>query len=111
MAMNRRTASLLAVALAVFMASARSDATYNANISGVVSHVLTYDGPDILFRLNPMPAGLCSEYFVIPGDVPTEARQQLLARLLLAYSSREPVNIGYDNVACHGGRYRVHRVG
>lgn len=111
MAIKPRTTLLSMLAFAALIGSVRGDAAYNNNIVGVVDHVLTYDSPTILFRLRAMPTGPCSDYFIIPAEVSTEARQQLLARLLLAHSSREPVNIGYDNVTCIGGYFRVHRVG
>ena len=91
-------------------------AGYNANISGVVTQVLTYTGSDqILFRLNNQPSShpQCNvDFFSIDPSLPADRRSVVLSRLLIAYSSGKPVNIGYDSEGdCSHGRIRVHRVG
>jgi hypothetical protein len=41
-----------------------------------------------------------------------DTRHQILSRLLLAYSTKETVNIGYDGITCGSGGYiLVYRVG
>jgi hypothetical protein len=82
-------------------------------LSGV--YVYT-DGDYIYLRLKNPPAqelGCKANYFVIAEDVPYERRQMLLSRALMAYASKETVNIGFDNTGdnCVHGYVRVHRVG
>lgn len=91
-------------------------AGYNANIQGVVTKVLTYTGDGRIFlRLSNQPSShpQCStDYFSIDASVSDSVRSQLLARLLVAYSTGEVVNIGYDSQGdCSHGRIRVYRVG
>jgi hypothetical protein len=86
-------------------------AEYNDNISARITGVLTYDGGHFLLTMDRMPSGPCSNYFIIPNDVPVDGRQMLLSRSLLAKSTGEAVNIGFDNKTCVNGWYRVHRIG
>jgi hypothetical protein len=86
-------------------------ATYDSNTVGRITNVLTYDDGHFLISLDPMPAGPCSNYFIIGSDVSVDGRQMLLSRALTAYSKGEPINIGYDGHTCVNGWYRVHRIG
>lgn len=91
-------------------------ASYNSNIKGELEGVYVYaDGDYIYFKFvnQPTTHKTCKpDYFVISHDVPMERRQMLLSRLLLAYASKETVNIGYDSEGdCAHGYIRVHRVG
>ena len=100
--------------LLLFSTSAFAD--YNANMTGVVTHVLTYTGSDqIYFRLDNQPSShpACNtDYFAIDSSIPAERRQQVLSRLLMAYATGKPINIGYDSEAgCAHSRIRVWRVG
>lgn len=90
---------------------APSTAEYNSNFVARITAVLTYDSGHFLLALDKMPSGPCSNYFVVPGDVPIEARQMLLSRSLLAKSIGENINIGYDGQTCVNGWYRIHRIG
>lgn len=100
-------------AVAVFLAttSSPSEAEYNSNFVARITSVLTYDDGHFLIALDRMPAGPCSSYFIVSGDVPIDARQMLLSRSLLAKSTGESINIGYDGQTCVNGWYRTHRIG
>lgn len=68
----------------------------------------------ILFKVDNMPAipGCRGDLLIIPGDASMDMRHQILSRLLLAYSTKETVNIGYDGITCGPGGYiLVYRVG
>jgi hypothetical protein len=109
--MRKLTACLLMLA-----ASLNSNATYNANMSGVVAWVATYaDGDSIYFALMNQPGshpGCSPYYFVITAAVPADRRKAMLANLLIARTTGEAINIGYDNAGdCAEGYIRVHRVG
>jgi len=100
------------VITALALISSASVAGYDANIAGKVTHVLTYTGPNIYVRLENQPNShpACrKDYFAIDGSLPADIRSQLLARLLLVYSTGEAVNIGYDSSGnCAHGRIRIH---
>ena len=104
------------VLLVALLFCAPSNAGYDANISGVVTSVLTYtyDGR-IFIRLENQPQShpqCMTDFFSVDASVPDSARSQLLARLLVAYTNGEPVNIGYDSQGdCSHGRIRVYRIG
>ena len=52
------------------------------------------------------------DFFSIDASIPEARRQQVLSRLLIAYASSTPINIGCDKDGdCSHGRIRVHRVG
>lgn len=96
--------------------SANLKAGYNANMTGKVTQVLTYTYTDqIYFRLENQPKShpSCSvDFFSIDASTPEARRQQVLSRLLIAYASGTPINIGYDKEAgCSHGLIRVYRVG
>ena len=90
-------------------------AGYNANMTGTVSSVLTYTHTSlILFRLNNQPKHpKCkSHFFAIASSTTADIRHQVLSRLLIAYSSKTPINIGYDQSGgCAHGWIKVYRVG
>jgi hypothetical protein len=86
-------------------------AVYDSNIAGRITNVLTYDGGNFLITLSVMPDGPCSNYFIVTGDIPADARQMLLARALTAHAQGETINIGYDGHTCVNGWYKVHRIG
>jgi hypothetical protein len=113
-----RVAKFAAFLGAVLAGASPALAVYNANIDVVVSNVLTYDTPQILFQANPMPpqpagcTGGFAYYFVIDAALPADIRAQLLSRLLIARTNKETVNIGYDSQGnCINGGIRVHRIG
>ena len=92
------------------------NAQYNANIQGVVTSVLVYtDNNLILVRLKNQPTThpLCNPvYFAVGSDVDPKRIDRLLSRLLLAKTTGETVNIGYDNAGnCASGYIRLHRAG
>lgn len=91
--------------------SGTAPATYTANFAGVIKDVITYDDSHFLIRLDPMPSGPCSQYFIVTTEVPADARQMLLSRALTAHATGAIINIGYDDSVCVNGWYRVHRVG
>jgi hypothetical protein len=107
--------ALCALAFTALAASpAAADNSYNANIYGHLTTVLTYTGDTtILFSFDKMPTvpNCAGVYFVIPADEGL-ARQQELSRLLTAYTMHEFINIGYDGQTCGPGGYiLVYRVG
>ena len=106
----------LAACFLLLAASLTSNANYNANMSGVVAWVATYaDGDSIYFALSNQPSshpGCSPHYFVITAAVPADRRKAMLTNLLIARTTREAINIGYDNTGdCAEGYIRVHRVG
>lgn len=101
-------------AMAVGSSSASAQNNYNANISVRITSVIIYtNDTDILFTATPMPSPLnCNpSYFVVPNTISAENRQMILSRLLVSYSSKEQVNIGFDDLTCPDGHVRVYRVG
>ncbi len=103
-------------AFGALVLSANSWATYNANIKGTLTIVALYTDDDFIYlRTDNMPEShpTCkTNYFVISDDIPLERRQMLLSRLMMAYASKEEVNIGYDKDGnCIHGYMRVHRAG
>jgi hypothetical protein len=99
----------------LFSASNIVQAGYNDNLTGVVTHVMTYTSGLILFRLNNQPAThpTCNtSYFAIATDTNDIATNRMLSRLLTAHTTKVPVNIGFDNTAdCGNGYIKTHRVG
>jgi hypothetical protein len=96
--------------------AATSNAGCNADLSGAVSHVMTYSHADsILFRLANRRTShpSCNPcYFVVAQDVSADRRKAMLARLLAAYAAGETVNVGFDASGdCADGHIRVHRPG
>ena len=96
--------------------SSLSMATYNANMSGVLTDVITYTDADYIYlKLDNQPTSHpnCNpSFFVIATDVSLQMKQMLLSRLLTAYALNESVKIGFDNAGnCAHGYIRVHRVG
>jgi len=100
--------------LGVFVMIPASYATYDANVIGVVTELLTYPGANqpILFHISAQPTShpACQPYFfALPADVDVKA---IYARLLLARATGESVNIGYDSQgSCVSGWIRAWRVG
>lgn len=105
----------LFLAAAAAMIPVVASATYNANGTFTVTNVLTYTETDSIYiqvSAPPSHSGCTASYFVIPATTPVERRKILVARLLLAKASNEPVNIGYDSIGdCADGYIRVHRIG
>ena len=105
-----------AACLMMMVASLASNASYNANMSGSVAWVATYaDTDSIYFALRNQPSshpGCVPHYFVITGSVPADRRKAMLSNLLIARTTGEGINIGYDATGdCAEGYIRVHRVG
>ncbi len=91
-------------------------ADYNANMTGVITQLLTYAGSQtILFALNNQPSShpSCNHYyFSLGSDIDDASRSRTYARLMVAYTTGERVNIGYDNAgSCADGYIRAYRVG
>lgn len=97
--------------------SSEAFANYNANFSGKVTNILTYTSTSqILVKVSGQPTShpQCTnlDFLVIDSNTPDNIRQIVLSRLLLAYSTGEVVNIGYDkDGSCIGGRIKIYRVG
>jgi hypothetical protein len=100
-----------AIVTAGLIYAGTSHAAYNDNFTTRITEVLTYDSGLFLIATATMPTGPCSSYWMVPGDVPADARQMLLSRALVAREKGEAINIGYDHETCANGWYRVHRLG
>ena len=92
-----------------------TSAAFNANISGTIVYLNTYDNDIILFKLTTMPTTGCpmNDYFSIsPVTVPSqESRNRFFTVLLLAKATGTPVNVGYDSGAtCDNGRPHVYEI-
>jgi hypothetical protein len=91
-------------------------AGYNENMQGVVADVVLYAYDDkIYFRLENQPTThpACNPaYFAIDTATPADRRKMMLARLLLAKATKEPMNVGFDKDGdCSHTYIRAHRVG
>lgn len=106
--------NILIAAFAAFVPAA-GFAYYNTNGSFVVASVATYTETDSIYvsvTAPPAHAACNNSFFVIPGATPVERRKALLARLLVAKSTGETLNFGYDATGdCAEGYVRLHRVG
>jgi hypothetical protein len=108
--------TLLAAVLCVGVMSTAS-ATYNSNIGGTPISVIAYEGGTVLFVLDNQPTsnGACNAgYFEIDLANNTDAvLNRMYARLLVAYTQQQPVQIGYDNSGACGSSGYIHtyRVG
>ncbi|CAH7080014.1 conserved hypothetical protein [Vibrio chagasii] len=109
----------LLLTLLIFLVGV-AEAKYTANFSGEIKAVLIYPGStEILIHVEGMPSShpTCSlnDYMSIDPTISSESRQLVMSRLLLAYSTKEKVNIGYDKEgnsdSCVGNRMKVYRVG
>jgi hypothetical protein len=104
-----------AIAILLLAFASASSAGYNATIQGVVKDVLTYPSGVVLFRLSNQPTThpLCRpEYFSIGTAIPQVEANRMLSRLLLAYTLKETVQVGFDDTGdCAVSYIRVHRVG
>jgi len=115
-ALGRVLYSLIAVACLP------AHAAYNANLSGNVTQILTYNSGIILFSLDNQPTsnGSCAPQFfeLDPAVSGTDAAgiaafNRMYARLLEAYTLGQPVNAGFDNTANCGamGYITTYRIG
>jgi hypothetical protein len=116
--MARRRLWKRAACVLVALASMPSHAAYNANLSGNVTQILTYNSGAILFSLDNQPTsnGSCTATFfeLDPSNTVGDAAfNRMYARLLEAYTLGQPVNVGFDNAANCGvlGSITVYRIG
>jgi hypothetical protein len=90
-------------------------AYYNANIQGVITSVRVYDDGMVLVTLDNQPTShpVCNpSYFATDATLDPDIRAMLLSRALVAKSSGETVQIGYDNAGnCANGYIRIHEIG
>lgn len=105
--------------ISLFLAMSTSvNAAYTNNMRGTPTAVLTYLNGKISLRLDNQPSShpLCKPtYFAIVFD-DEKGVDRMYARLLIAYTQKQPVNIGYDDGSrsdseCASGYIKVHRVG
>lgn len=105
---------LLMAALAA-MIPASAFAVYNTNGGFIVTAVATYTDTDSIYiNVSSPPAhSACNNsYFVVSGSIPLERRKAILAQLLIARTTRETINFGYDATGdCAESYIRVHRIG
>lgn len=106
---------IIFIVFIVFLTTNVSNAGYNDNLVGEVTHVMTYSNGLILFRLKNQPSShpTCNEtYFAIATNVAETAANRMYTRLITAHTTKQPVNIGFDNAGdCGNGYIRTHRVG
>ena len=105
------------VCLSIMLLPVTTLANYDKNFTGRITHVLTYTHTnELLIRVEGQPTShpKCSQfdYMAIDSSIPADRRQVVLSRILLAYTSGKPVNIGYDSKdECVGSRVKIYRVG
>lgn len=94
------------------------NAGYNSNFLTQLEGVYVYSDMNHIYIKTSTPAPLsanstCSnKYIVVDGEISSDRRNAILSRLLLAYASKETINIGYDNAAnCVGSYVRLYRAG
>ncbi len=90
-------------------------AGYDSNLSGVVTKVLTYASGRIYIVLENQPSShpACEhKFFAIDNTLSSDIRSQMLSRALVAFASKQVLNIGYDGEGdCANGKIRIHRLG
>ena len=115
--MYRRSIGFAALAALSLVASESALGTYDNNITGVVDAVNTYTDGLILIHLANQPSShpLCNANFfaVDPGSTnDANAMNRMYARLITAYATQQPVNLGYDSQGdCVRGYIHVWRIG
>jgi len=118
--MLRRRGAFLSALMTAFVGIAvmsTASATYNSNIGGMPTSVISYEAGTVLFILDSQPAsnGACNAgYFEIdPTNSSDAVVARMYARLLVAYTQQQGVQIGYDNTGACGalGFIHVYRVG
>jgi hypothetical protein len=109
---------LLVTVTALALSAPAAHATYNTNLTGNVSAIMTYTSGILLFTLTNQPTsnGSCNAiYFEVdPSNVVSDAAfDRMYARLAQAYATGEQVNVGFDGAAnCGvGGYIQVYRIG
>lgn len=108
---------LVALFAMVLGGSNEADAGYDSNITGKISHLVTYDNSSlILIRLenqSTLSNHPCNHsYFAIDPATLEGRLDRMYSRAMLAFGSGTPVNIGYDGQGnCANSYIRVHRVG
>ena len=111
----RHRLGMAIVAAAAFLTSVAANGEYNANIQGKIDSVRVYDSGLVLIHLDVQPSShpACNPaYFGIDSGLESSIRAQLLSRALVAKSSGETINIGYDNLAnCANGWIRIYEIG
>jgi hypothetical protein len=111
-----RVSALIAAAFSITVMST-AGATYNSNIGGMPTSVISYEAGTVLFILDSQPTsnGACNAgYFEIdPANSSDAVVARMYARLLVAYTQQQGVQIGYDNTGACGalGYIHVYRVG
>lgn len=103
------------IILVLLCFSLPSTADYNANHASEIAGIFVYtSSDDIYVQLKDKPdTGCKNNYFIIPNDIPEARRANLLSRLMLAYATKDKINIGYDSTDanCINGYVRIHRIG
>ncbi len=107
---------IFTAALTVLLVFKPAMAAYDANMTGKIATLAVYtEGDYIYVRLENQPTthnGCNPSYFVIPNTIPVARQKVLLARLTLAYSTQETINIGYAaNGDCAHGYIQLYRAG
>ena len=112
--MNKRLGAAI-VALTLLVVPMAAHAYYNANIQGKIDAIRVYDTGAVLLHLDVQPSThpMCNPgYFAVDAALDASIRAELLSRALVAKSSGETINIGYDNQAnCANGWIRIHEIG
>ena len=108
----------LMMLLALSFVAPLANANYDANFQGKITNVLTYTHTDVIYiKVEGQPTShpICTRFdlMVIDKSMPADRRQIMMSRILLAYATGNPVNIGYDSKdeCLDGSRIKVYRVG
>jgi hypothetical protein len=106
---SRKLWTALIVAVLGLSIMSPAGATYNTNLTGTLTYLSAYEGGIVMFELNNQPAsnGSCNhtQFEIDPANNTDAVLGRMYARLLLAYSTQQPVNVGYDNAGCGTNGY------
>ncbi len=100
-----------------FAVMSTASGTYNSNIVGVPTELLTYEGGVLHFTISIQPSsnGSCNAtcFEMDAANNTDAAMSRFYARLLSAYARQESITVGYDNAGARGSSGYIHgyRVG
>jgi hypothetical protein len=105
---------LLIITLSFFWLNS-ANAGYDSNLTGTITGLYSYSSGLVLFSLSTQPTNhpTCNRaLFALATDLPESVINRMYSRLLASYTTKRPINIGYDSKGnCGNGYIRVHRTG